>query len=116
MKPITHESNINSEIDYLWRWKDQLEVFHIPSEMTTSHLFYTLRMIWNHTMPENIKLTPYKKYKFGPYYTDRYIKEAITRIGAELFTRTDINKNFMNELQFMKQIFSKKALLKGIKK
>jgi hypothetical protein len=30
-------------------WKDDDDVFHDPERMETRHIFFTLRMIWNHS-------------------------------------------------------------------
>lgn len=87
-----------------WEWRDKDGYFHEVSVMETSHLFFTLRMIWNHSMPEEVKLKPYKHYSFTAFYTKEYMKEAIFNIGAELFKRTDLSQSQMTELQYMAQV------------
>jgi len=59
--------------------------------MATSHLFNVLRMIWNHTAPEQYQLTPFKRYSFGAFYTPEYMAEAVRSMIAELRTRSNIS-------------------------
>lgn len=99
MQIIADSSKIRGISDF--KWKDSTNKFHTPSSMETRHLFYTLRMIWNHTMPEEAKLKPYKKYYFGSFYTEKYLLEAIIHIYSELCTRKDISLKWEAELQKM---------------
>lgn len=73
-----------------FKWKTSRDE-HIPvASMETRHLFNTVRMIWNHTMPRDAALEPYRRYAFGPFYTPEYMKAAIYHIMRELKTRQDI--------------------------
>lgn len=96
-----------------WKWRDRQGYFHEVFDMKTSHLFFTLRMIWNHTMPEDVKLKPYRCYNFSAYYTNKYMKEAIFNIGAELFKRTDLSQTQLAELQYMAQVVTRTKNLLG---
>ncbi len=61
-----------------------------PKEMATTHLFNTIKMIWNHTVPEDMKLKPYKKYKIDTrVYTHSYISQILRLLLQELSTRSD---------------------------
>jgi hypothetical protein len=93
--------NDQNFIEPTFQWKDKHDNFHFPSDMETRHLFYTLKMIWNHTMPFEAKIVPYKLYDFGPYYTEEYLKKAIYYITIELSTRNDMKPNWQIELQRM---------------
>ena len=74
----------------------------LPSEMSTRHLFYTLRMIWNHTMPEHMRVGfNARRYSSFPGYAQEYMAEAIRRIGGELSTRTDLAPFQKRELEQM---------------
>lgn len=66
-----------------WTWRDHSGRFLEPAAMETRHLFYTLRMIWNHTLPESVRLHPYRRYRFSPFYTIEYLQQAIYYIGQE---------------------------------
>lgn len=90
----------------IWQWMDRDGNLHDPREMETRHLFYTLRMIWNHAMPENVRLYPYKRYTFGGFCTDEYMQEAVRHIGQELLLRLDIKPAWDHELQAMARNFS----------
>lgn len=91
-----------------WKWKDTHDSYHAPSEMETRHLFYTLRMIWNHTMTESIRLYPYKEYAFSPFYTPEYLQQAIHFIGYELLNRPDIKLKWKADLASMAKHFAKR--------
>lgn len=98
---------------WTWRVKDGKEQLH-PCNMVTRHLFFTLRMIWNHAMPaearvgDNIQL-----YSFGPAYTEEYMRHAIAHIGTELLTRTDIQPAWQKQLDKMQAWLANPKRLAG---
>ena len=69
--------------------------------MVTRHLFLTLRMIWNHVMPDDARIHPHVRYKFAPYYTEQYFKRAIVALANELSTRTDLEPSVAADLYRM---------------
>jgi hypothetical protein len=71
---------------------------HFVDEMETRHLFYTLRMIWNHSMPEEARSPSYKRYTFGAFYTPWYMGDAIRAIIPELQTRADLTSAWRAEI------------------
>lgn len=73
-----------------FRWRDRNGVFHSVKDMDTNHLFNVLRMIWNHAVPEGMKILPYHRYTFGKFYTPQYMKDAIRYMAKELSGRTDL--------------------------
>lgn len=73
-----------------FQWRDRYGVFHDPKQMKTRHIFYTLRMIWNHCAPDNLKLRPYQKYNFNSFYTTEYMIRAVKSLIEELKTRDNI--------------------------
>ena len=82
----------NREDYKVWKgfqWLDQYGQRHYPKNMETRHLFYTLRMIWNHSAPEELKLKPYIKHTFSTFYTPEYMRNAIKALMAELSKRDD---------------------------
>ena len=81
-------------------WKDRHGVRHLPSRMETRHLFYTLRMIWNNTMPASARI-PGNLYSFGPTYTREYMMGAIVAIVPELAMREDMTIEWRQQLQHM---------------
>ena len=84
-------------------WKDQRNQFHVPCHMATRHLFFTLRMIWNHSVPYGLQLRPFKMYTFSSYYTRDYILQAIKCLSAELLTRDDIDPSWWSDLGVIKK-------------
>ncbi|MCP4552479.1 MAG: hypothetical protein GY834_10670 [Bacteroidetes bacterium] len=56
--------------------------------METRHLFYTLKMIWNHTVPEEMQLKPFKKYRLN--MSKDYLKDAVSCMVTELNTRRNL--------------------------
>lgn len=74
-----------------WTWRQQHGREIAPADMDTRHLFYTMRMIWNHSMPEAMHVgEDIKRYRFGSRHPPSYMQQAIVHIGAELFDRTDL--------------------------
>lgn len=82
----------------LFQWRDRTGAFYFAKDMKTRHLFYVLRMIWNHTMPDDAKLKPYQKYKFSKFYTEEYLLTAIQALYKELKTRPDLTHQWKSEL------------------
>lgn len=88
------------ELDRTWSWRDKFGNLHDPKEMETRHLFYTVRMIWNHSVPphmivgQNVKL-----YRFSSFYTTPYMRQSVLQCGAELMTRKDLEPWQWLELQ-----------------
>lgn len=78
-----------------FRWKDRKNNFHLPGEMPTRHVFMSLIMIWNHTMPADAVITQsgnwlHHTYNIGSFYDKDYLCIAIGALGRELSTRTDL--------------------------
>lgn len=76
--------------DPTYRWKTRTHDFLKPEDMTTHHVFFTLRMIWNHRMPEEARLRPYNQYVFSDFYSDRYLELSIRNLALELAQRPDL--------------------------
>ncbi|WCD44245.1 hypothetical protein Lumi_106 [Xylophilus phage Lumi] len=85
-----------------WKWKPSGAAPIAPCHMKTSHLFYTLRMIWNNHLPEAFHVGVVKLYDFGPTYTTEYFGEAIRRLHAELILRSDLPSNLQREYDEMR--------------
>jgi len=88
-----------------FRWRARNGRKYLPSEMDTHHLYYTLRMIWNHSAPEHLKIRPYKKYIFQQYYSEDYIKEAVRVLLYELVSRckSEFEPHMLGELNIMRR-------------
>lgn len=90
-----------------FRWKDRDDVFHNPECMETRHIFFTLRMIWNHSAPKEMVIKPYKKYVFDDYYTKDYMIEAVKHLSYELSKRSDLSPYFVKCLLIIKNHLNK---------
>ena len=91
-----------------FRWKDRNDNFHDVTNMETRHLFYTLRMIWNHRMPAEARFQQFKRYSFGNFYSPQYMLSAVYHIGRELANRDNLTERQEKELAFMAGYFSTK--------
>lgn len=85
-----------------WRWITSRGEHMPPASMATTHLFFTLRMIWNHSMPRHMHVGyNVKRWRFGIRHRPSYMRQAIVHLGAELFTRTDLPAWMQEELRQM---------------
>ena len=89
-------------------WKDRHGRLHDPKDMETRHLFYTFRMLWNHTMPENMRSANYKRWRL--HMSEDYIKQAIKHIGMALSERTDIHSEWVREIERFKKLLGEGLL------
>lgn len=94
------------EVTLGWRWKDREGQFHAPQAMVSRHLFHTFRMIWNNHMPEAARVGAVRLYRFGPFYSPSYMREAVVILGRELMTRTDLDPEWERQLAQMAAWFA----------
>jgi len=99
-----------NQVVQAFKWRQKGGEFIYPSKMKTRHLFHTLRMIWNHKMPECAKITPYNQYEFSAYYTDEYLKKSIFHLSQELGKRNDMTSIQKYELGQMVAYLSRNQL------
>lgn len=71
-----------------WLWKTKTHEWLDPKEMSTAHLYNTVKMIWNHSVEEKYRIVPYTKYVFGGTYTKQYMNNAIAIMVPILYSRT----------------------------
>lgn len=69
------------------------------SKMETSHLFYCVRMVWNHSAPEAFKLRPFKRYLMRG--GREYWQPRLSAMVAELRTRENLLPSHLRQLDFM---------------
>lgn len=79
-----------------FKWKDKNNNYYNVKDMTTKHLFFTFKMIWNHTVPDELKILPYIRYNFGSFYSTEYMSLAVRLIFEELKTRQDIDEEIIS--------------------
>ena len=84
-----------------FEWRDRKGEMHQVQDMDTKHLFFTLRMIWNHSAPITMVIHPYTRYDFEPYYTAGYMGAAVRVMFSELILRRDLTPYFKKCLKHM---------------
>lgn len=84
-----------------FKWRDKNGNCHNLEDMETRHLFFTLRMIWNHTVKECFRIEPYKAYQFSSFYAGKYMGDAVKAISGELAKRNDLTEYFKICLRHM---------------
>lgn len=91
---------VATEVSNTFRWRDRFGEHHDVKNMETRHLFFTLRMIWNNTMPAQYRL-PGNLYVFGKHYTKHYMVRAVRALAKELAGREDMAPEWQRQLQQM---------------
>lgn len=94
-------AKLNTQLQTDWRWRDRDGNMWSVKDMRTSHLFFTLRMIWNNTLPAYMHVGDVKLYRFGAFYTDQYMVNAIIHIYDELTTRNNVEYGHQLQLAEM---------------
>lgn len=89
------------ELIAAWRWRDKAGVYLRPDQMDTGHVFNTLRMIWNHTMPASAVTHDFIRHSFNKFYTKEYLLSAILPLTLELSKRTDMQEYQKRHLRIM---------------
>lgn len=84
-----------------FKWRTKQGEFMLTRDMRTTHVFFALRMIWNHTVPEELQITPFIHYTFGEFYTPEYMCIAVSALLQELATRTDLPGPFKAQFDYM---------------
>lgn len=85
-----------------FKWIDKQGKPHSPSCMTTKHLFFALRMLWNHSAPKEMRIEPYIRYTFPNPRPIEYYQNAVRAILAELSKRKNLTDYYTKCLQIMK--------------
>ncbi len=70
-----------------FHWRTNEGVYLRPDQMETLHLFHTVRLLWNHTVPAKHHLTPFRQWTLTLDADER--AEAMTEMLAELGRRLD---------------------------
>lgn len=96
-----------------FRWRDQHGKLHSPILMGTRHLYFTVVMIWNHTMPYEARTHNYKEYRFGPFYSPSYLETAIRWMLPEVLRRHDLERYQILALLKMNEYLMRNRLISG---
>ena len=79
-------------------WRTQTGQELLITEMKTSHLFFAVRMLWNHFCPEEYRILPFKVYNIRmskEYIVSRtygLLKELLNRDTNDLTIYVDLHE------------------------
>lgn len=83
-----------------YKWLMQDGTLVSPKDMATSHLFYTVRMIFNHSVPASKQIPGCKRWTLRLSPDSR--REALEHMIRELSTRSDIQPWQWDQLRHMR--------------
>lgn len=102
------ENNTLSADTFEWRMQDGSLIK--PKAMRTTHLFYSVRMVFNALVPPDYRI-PGKIYTLSTHMPPGYWRAAVEIMLKELAKRRDLSPVFKAELIKMAQITEKLATL-----
>lgn len=74
------------------------------SEMNTIHIFYALRMIWNHSVPAMYKLEGGRYNLNSQKWTNEYRRNAVFHLSQELIKRNNLPEDLQEQFDLMKNM------------
>lgn len=93
--------------EQVWMWRMKNGHLVAPADMTTEHLFNTVKMLWNNFAPAEFRIGDVKFYSFGPAYPMEYLREAMREMTSELAGREGVTDRHMAMLVFARKEFGK---------
>lgn len=104
----------NTEVakPFVWLGRDGK---YEPEKMGTVHLFNTISMIWNHSMPVEFHTHKFREYSFGPNHTNGYMMQAVRVMLPILLNRKDLTAFQHGRLAYMHSCLQRNPKL-GYKK
>lgn len=92
-------------VDKDFTWMTEKGQWLKPRQMTTPHLFYALRKVFNHEVPPVFRVLrageTMKRYPEVAYWATTYRTAAITALRAELAKRNDLPEDMQLQLADM---------------
>lgn len=85
-------------------WNDAFGKSYPVGNMDTHHLFYSVRMLWNHLLPAHVQMKPFKKKAIGNPHSE-YWKQAMAVMWRVLLDRKDITPKFQEGIDIMRRNF-----------
>ena len=84
------------------KWKTSAGSSTELTDMETSHLFYTIRLVWNSFMPRPLSVGTYKAVWFNTeLYTSKYLTKLLPALYKELLARDNITDRHKQQLEDM---------------
>ena len=99
-------------VDPNFRWVCMDTRVMRPCEMATSHLFNSIKMIWNNKVPIAWRIQPFTEYKGVKKWGTKETKYAVLNLMNELANRSDLTPGMISALQKMWSHFPEFKLLK----
>jgi hypothetical protein len=85
-----------------FRWRDMHGKHWKIEDMETRHVFHVVRMIWDHTMPEEFQTDFNRRYLFPDTYTQEYMALAVRLMLPAVIVRNDLEPYMEYWLQHMR--------------
>ncbi len=73
----------------------------LPRDMATPHLFYTIRMLYNHSVAPVFRIGDFKRYNDVPKWPLSYRERAMTNLENEFLKRDDAEQSELDEYNDM---------------
>lgn len=90
------------------KWKTSRQGHVLITDMDNGYLFNTACMIWNNKMPAGSQIRyGYKKYSFGPAYTEQYMAMCLINMLCQLVTRWDTLNKYQKKSLYKMYIMGK---------
>ncbi len=89
------------DLPEIWRTKAGQEIPIV--EMQTSHLFFSVRMIFNHTVPEKYRLPGGERHNYG--LSKERSADFMEALLNELMNREDLEPRHEKQLKRIKQSY-----------
>lgn len=84
---------------FIWKTKDGRLLK--PADMDTTHIFNTIKMLWNHTAPESMKIQPYIFYADISSWSHDKIRDAVINFAGEIINRKDLTIKQKSDFEIM---------------
>lgn len=78
----------------------EIKEFH---EIETSHLFFSVRMIFNGIVPEKLRIPNTRYYPTIKRQDPKSLREAVIQMMAEITQRDDLQTWMLRQLNYMEQ-------------
>ena len=101
------ESGLSTNFKWIERDGNRIS----PADMATRHLVFSLRMIYNHTMPEEYHIPGGVRYSNVGSWPLARLRDSVRNLMAEVLKRDDLTPEFHRILNGMKRGYE--ALIAG---
>jgi hypothetical protein len=96
---------MSHEVECPFIWETEGGERLTPQEMRTSHLFYAVRMIFNHTAPATHQIAGCQRYNGPERWPIEYRRQALAAFIGELKTRK-LESWMIKQFEHMRQAYA----------